>query len=284
MITVYSRTKRSLRSGSRVFWFVVAVFSLSFCLLAQMALTVFAFSHQHREVRTEEMSVFIDSTLDQKAKEELIQKIGSYIDNSVVKPVETNEVLQEEIIKLVGNKGKIPAILSVQYPSTMGLENIKKAIKDIKSTRGVEAVSTNLEWLQKRLDLREALALGIIAFCVPMILLVLLLYVQGVIRLNSFMKKEQQLLLMLGGSIWPVRGPLIVASFIAALLGCVLGGLLYGITIYVSIPLLENAFEVHLMPFWYINALGYVLLTLAVCCFVVGWAFIIAGRAKPLDF
>lgn len=284
MITVYSRTKRSLKSGSKVFWFVVAVFSLSFCLLAQMSLTIFAFSHQHNGDRTEEMSVFIDSVLNQKAKDEIIAKIPTLIEGAVVKPVETKEVLQEDIIKLVGNKGKIPSILSVRYPATQSLETIENTIKSLESIKGVEAVSTNLDWLQKRQYLRKALALGIFAFCIPMIVLVGLLYVQGVIRLNSFMKNEQQLLMMLGGSNWPVRGPLIVASFIAAIISCVIGGLLYAITIYISIPLLENAFEVHLMPFWYVNILGYVLLTLVVCLFVVGWAFIIAGRTKPLDF
>lgn len=284
MITVYSRTRRSLNRGSKVFWFVVAVFSLSFCLLAQMSLTIFAFSHQHQDNRTEEMSVFIDSSLSQKAKEQLIEKISAAVEGSVVKPVEATEVLQEEIIKLVGNKGNIPSILSVQYPPTRKLEQIEASIKTLQALKGVEAVSTNLEWIQKRINLRKALALGIFAFCIPMIVLVGLLFIQGVIRLNSFMKHEQQLLMMLGGSSWPVRGPLIVASFIAAFLSCLFGGILYAITIHISIPLLEDAFEVHLMPFWYVNILGYLLLTAVVCLFVVFWAFIIGGRTKPLDF
>ena len=158
---------------------------------------------------------------------------------------------------------------------------IFEAVKSIETVKGVEAVTANFEWIKKRYSLREAIAFAILSFGVPSFLLVTCLIMQNVYRLNSFMKEDQSLLLMLGGSLWPVRGPAICATFLASLWGCVFGALLLALTTYVTVPFIEEAFEINLMPTITVNILIYLSLCVGLMSLSTFCAFILAGTTKP---
>ena len=59
---------------------------------------------------------------------------------------------------------------------------------------------------------------------------------------------------MLGASDWAVRGPQMIAAALSSLLGCIIGGVLLLATTLTSVPLLEEAFELTLMPHWSVFA------------------------------
>ena len=193
MISTAERAKRSLKTGKRTFFLVVAILSLAFCLLGQMVLSFYSFYQAHRGVMGDEATIFIDPTLNDKETEKLVQKIQSLTPASSMREIQPADVLDKDILKLVEARKKVPLILALQFPADVSVSEMREHAADIKKMKGVEAVTANFEWIEKRHTLREAIALGIIALAVPTVLLVAMLIVQSSLRLRSFMSDEQRL-------------------------------------------------------------------------------------------
>ena len=148
-------------------------------------------------------------------------------------------------------------------------------MKSIEKVKGVEGVTANLDWIKKRHSLREAIALGMFAFGAPAVTLVCLLIFQNSLRLSAFLRGERELLLMLGASDWAVRGPQMIAAALSSVLGCIIGGVLL---------LLEEAFELTLMPHWSVFAAVYLSVSLATILLSVIVSYFIAGATTPRTF
>jgi len=187
-------------------------------------------------------------------------------------------------LKLVGDRKKIPTMLALQFPSDTRYIDIEGAVKSIEKVKGVEGVTANLDWIKKRHSLREAIALGMFAFGAPAVTLVCLLIFQNSLRLSAFLRGERELLLMLGASDWAVRGPQMIAAALSSVLGCIIGGVLLLVTTLASVPLLEEAFELTLMPHWSVFAAVYLSVSLATILLSVIVSYFIAGATTPRTF
>ena len=175
-------------------------------------------------------------------------------------------------------------ILALQFPADVSVSEMREHAADIKKMKGVEAVTANFEWIEKRHTLREAIALGMFAFGAPAATLVCLLIFQNSLRLSAFLRSERELLLMLGASDWAVRGPQMIAAAVSSVLGCVIGGVLLLVTTLASVPLLEEAFELTLMPHWSVFAAVYLSVSLVTILLSVIVSYFIAGATTPRTF
>lgn len=182
-----------------------------------------------------------------KKAQEQIRALAPITELREIKPT---DVLEKDILKLVGDRKKIPTILALQFPLDTRYIDIEGAVKAIEKVKGVEGVTANLDWIKKRHSLREAIALGMFAFGAPAVTLVCLLIFQNSLRLSAFLRSERELLLMLGASDW--GGPRSAddsSSFEFAARVHYRRCLAFGDDAYLG-PLLEEAFELTLMPHW----------------------------------
>ena len=276
MITMRARVRRPIQANLKRFIFVVVVFSLALCLLGQIALSFYCFYDSHRGVMGDEASVFLDPSLTDAQRKKAQEQIRA------LAPI--TDVLEKDILKLVGDRKKIPTILALQFPLDTRYIDIEGAVKAIEKVKGVEGVTANLDWIKKRHSLREAIALGMFAFGAPAVTLVCLLIFQNSLRLSAFLRSERELLLMLGASDWAVRGPQMIAAALSSLLGCIIGGVLLLATTLTSVPLLEEAFELTLMPHWSVFAAVYLSVSLATILLSVIVSYFIAGATSPRTF
>ena len=154
--------------------------------------------------------------------------------------------------------------MALQFPLDTRYIDIEGAVKAIEKVKGVEGVTANLDWIKKRHSLREAIALGMFAFGAPAVTLVCLLIFQNSLRLSAFLRSERELLSDVGcerlGCAWSADDS---SSFRVPLLGCIIGGVLLLATTLTSVPLLEEAFELTLMPHWSVFAAVYLSVSLA---------------------
>lgn len=284
MITMRERVSRPLRANAKRFVFLVAVLSLAICLLGQVSMSFYSFYDSHRGAIEDEVSVFLNSMLNKEQRETAENQIKALAPIATLREVEPTEVLEKDILKLVGDKKKIPTILALEFPLDTRYTDIEGAVKTIEQVKGVEGVTANLEWIKKRYSLREAIALGMTAFGAPAAALVVLLLFQTSLRLSTLLKKERELLLTLGANDWTVRGPQMIASAITALAGCFWGGILLLLTTLSAVPLLENAFELTLMPRWDVFLGIYLCISLATILLCVIFSYFIAGSSKPIQF
>ncbi|WP_308512870.1 ABC transporter permease [uncultured Turicimonas sp.] len=285
MITVNVRAIRSLKQDKKSFWVVVALCSLAFCLLAHMSLIFISFYENHRTMTGDEISVFMEpGTKAEDAKKFLTSQLDQLAPGSEIRLIPPKDILEEDILKLIGKKDKIPDIYVITFPISTPFASIQQMVHVIAEAKDVSVVSANLDWIKKRYSLRQALALGAAAFGIPACALVGLLFVVGIHRLNSFLKHDQALLLMLGANRWQVSGPLVEIACAATLISSAIGSVLYFITTYVSVPLLEDAFEVHLLPSLGVNILICLFLTFVLVVYAAVCSYITAGRTKPLTF
>lgn len=284
MISVAERAKRSLKTGKRVFFLVVAILSLAFCLLGQMVLSFYSFYQTHRGVMGDEATIFIDPTLNDKETEKLVQKIQGLIPASSMREIQPADVLEKDILKLVEARKKVPLILAIQFPADVSVSVMRSHTADIEKMKGVEAVAANFEWIEKRHTLREAIALGIIALAVPTVLLVAMLIVQSSLRLRSFMSDEQRLFSMLGASRISICAPQMLVAFWASSLSCLFGTTLLTLSLWSSIPLLEEAFEVKLLADVQTCAAVIALIALVTIFATVFSSMVAASLTKPLKF
>ena len=284
MISTAERAKRSLKTGKRTFFLVVAILSLAFCLLGQMVLSFYSFYQAHRGVMGDEATIFIDPTLNDKETEKLVQKIQSLTPASSMREIQPADVLEKDILKLVEARTKVPLILALQFPADVSVSEMREHAADIKKMKGVEAVTANFEWIEKRHTLREAIALGIIALAVPTVLLVAMLIVQSSLRLRSFMSDEQRLFGMLGASRFSICAPQMLVAFWASLLSCLFGSMLLALSLWGSIPLLEEAFEVKLLADVQTCAAVIALIALMTIFATVFSSMVAASLTKPLKF
>lgn len=285
MITVNQRAIHSLKQDKKTFWVVVALCSLAFCLLAHMSLIFISFYENHRTMTGDEISVFMEpGKKTEEAKKILMSQLDKLVPGSEIRLIPAKDILEEDILKLVGKEGKIPEIYAITFPISTPFTSIKEMVDVIEKIKEVSVVSANLDWIKKRYSLRQALALGAAAFGIPACGLVGLLFVVGIHRLNSFLKQDQALLLMLGARRWPVRGPLVEISCLVTVASSLIGSVLYFVTTYMSVPFLEEAFEVHLMPSLGANLLVCLLLTIGLVIYAAGCSYVTAGRTKPLTF
>ncbi len=283
MITMRDRVRRPIQANIKRFIFVVVVFSLALCLLGQIALSFYCFYDSHRGVMGDEVSVFLDSSLTDAQRKKAQDQIRALAPITELREIKPTDVLEKDILKLVGDRKKIPTILALQFPSDTRYIDIEGAVKSIEKVRGVEGVTANLEWIKKRHSLREAIALGMFAFGAPAATLVCLLIFQNSLRLSAFLRSERELLLMLGASDWAVRGPQMIAAA-SSVLGCVIGGVLLLVTTLASVPLLEEAFELTLMPHWSVFAAVYLSVSLVTILLSVIVSYFIAGATTPRTF
>ena len=284
MITMRDRVRRPIQANIKRFIFVVVVFSLALCLLGQIALSFYCFYDSHRGVMGDEVSVFLDSSLTDAQRKKAQDQIRALAPITELREIKPTDVLEKDILKLVGDRKKIPTILALQFPSDTRYIDIEGAVKSIEKVRGVEGVTANLEWIKKRHSLREAIALGMFAFGAPAATLVCLLIFQNSLRLSAFLRSERELLLMLGASDWAVRGPQMIAAAVSSVLGCVIGGVLLLVTTLASVPLLEEAFELTLMPHWSVFAAVYLSVFLVTILLSVIVSYFIAGATTPRTF
>lgn len=75
-----------------------------------------------------------------------------------LREIKPTDVLEKDILKLVGDRKKIPTILALQFPLDTRYIDIEGAVKAIEKVKGVEGVTANLDWIKKRHSLREAIA------------------------------------------------------------------------------------------------------------------------------
>lgn len=284
MISTAERAKRSLKTGKRTFFLVVAILSLAFCLLGQMVLSFYSFYQAHRGVMGDEATIFIDPTLNDKETEKLVQKIQSLTPASSMREIQPADVLEKDILKLVEARKKVPLILALQFPADVSVSEMREHAADIEKMKGVEAVTANFEWIEKRHTLREAIALGIIALAVPTVLLVAMLIVQSSLRLRSFMIDEQRLFGMLGASRFSICAPQMLVALWASLLSCLFGSMLLALSLWSSIPLLEEAFEVKLLADVQTCAAVIALIALVTIFATVFSSMAAASLTKPLKF
>lgn len=284
MITMRDRVRRPLRANFKRFTFLVAVLSLAICLLGQVSMSFYSFYDSHRGAIEDEVSVFLSSALTKEQRETAENQIKALAPIATLREVKATDVLEKDILKLVGDKKRIPTILSLEFPLDTRYIDIEGAVKTIEQVKGVEGVTANLEWIKKRYSLREAIALGMTAFGAPAAALVVLLLFQTCLRLSTLLKQERELLLMLGANDWAVRGPQMIASAITAVAGCVGGGLLLLLTTVSAVPLLEHAFELTLMPRWDVFFGIYCCISLAIVILCVIFSYFVAGSSKPLRF
>lgn len=284
MISTAERAKRSLKTGKRTFFLVVAILSLAFCLLGQMVLSFYSFYQAHRGVMGDEATIFIDPTLNDKETEKLVQKIQSLTPASSMREIQPADVLEKDILKLVEARKKVPLILALQFPADVSVSEMREHADDIEKMKGVEAVTANFEWIEKRHTLREAIALGIIALAVPTVLLVAMLIVQSSLRLRSFMIDEQRLFGMLGASRFSICAPQMLVALWASLLSCLFGSMLLALSLWSSIPLLEEAFEVKLLADVQTCAAVIALIALVTIFATVFSSMAAASLTKPLKF
>ena len=257
MITMRDRVRRPIQANLKRFIFVVVVFSLALCLLGQIALSFYCFYDSHRGVMGDEASVFLDPSLTDAQRKKAQEQIRALAPITELREIKPTDVLEKDILKLVGDR---------------------------KKGKGVEGVTANLDWIKKRHSLREAIALGMFAFGAPAVTLVCLLIFQNSLRLSAFLRSERELLLMLGASDWAVRGPQMIAAALSSLLGCIIGGVLLLATTLTSVPLLEEAFELTLMPHWSVFAAVYLSVSLATILLSVIVSYFIAGATSPRTF
>ncbi len=284
MISTAERAKRSLKTGKRTFFLVVAILSLAFCLLGQMVLSFYSFYQAHRGVMGDEATIFIDPTLNDKETEKLVQKIQSLTPASSMREIQPADVLEKDILKLVEARKKVPLILALQFPADVSVSEMREHAADIEKMKGVDAVTANFEWIEKRHTLREAIALGIIALAVPTVLLVAMLIVQSSLRLRSFMIDEQRLFGMLGASRFSICAPQMLVALWASLLSCLFGSMLLALSLWSSIPLLEEAFEVKLLADVQTCAAVIALIALVTIFATVFSSMVAASLTKPLKF
>lgn len=284
MISTAERAKRSLKTGKRTFFLVVAILSSAFCLLGQMVLSFYSFYQAHRGVMGDEATIFIDPTLNDKETEKLVQKIQSLTPASSMREIQPADVLEKDILKLVEARKKVPLILALQFPADVSVSEMREHADDIEKMKGVEAVTANFEWIEKRHTLREAIALGIIALAVPTVLLVAMLIVQSSLRLRSFMIDEQRLFGMLGASRFSICAPQMLVALWASLLSCLFGSMLLALSLWSSIPLLEEAFEVKLLADVQTCAAVIALIALVTIFATVFSSMAAASLTKPLKF
>ena len=282
MITMRDRVRRPIQANLKRFIFVVVVFSLALCLLGQIALSFYCFYDSHRGVMGDEVSVFLDSSLTDAQRKKAQEQIRALAPITEFREIKPTDVLEKDILKLVGDRKKIPTMLALQFPSDTRYIDIEGAVKSIE--KGVEGVTANLDWIKKRHSLREAIALGMFAFGAPAVTLVCLLIFQNSLRLSAFLRGERELLLMLGASDWAVRGPQMIAAALSSVLGCIIGGVLLLVTTLASVPLLEEAFELTLMPHWSVFAAVYLSVSLATILLSVIVSYFIAGATTPRTF
>ena len=121
MISTAERATRSLKTGKRTFFLVVAILSLAFCLLGQMVLSFYSFYQAHRGVMGDEATIFIDPTLNDKETEKLVQKIQSLTPASSMREIQPADVLEKDILKLVEARKKVPLILALQFPADVSV-------------------------------------------------------------------------------------------------------------------------------------------------------------------
>ena len=145
-------------------------------------------------------------------------------------------------------------------------------------------MTAKLDGIKKRHSLREAISLGMFAFGAPAVTLVCLLIFQNSLRLSAFLRGERELLLMLGASDWAVRGPQMIAAALSSVLGCIIGGVLLLVTTLASVPLLEEAFELTLMPHRSVFAAVYLSVSFATILLSVMVSYFIAGATTPRRF
>ena len=283
MITMRDRVRRPIQANLKRFIFVVVVFSLALCLLGQIALSFYCFYDSHRGVMGDEVSVFLDSSLTDAQRKKAQEQIRALAPITEFREIKPTDVLEKDILKLVGDRKKIPTI-ALQFPSDTRYIDIEGAVKSIEKVKGVEGVTANLDWIKKRHSLREAIALGMFAFGAPAVTLVCLLIFQNSLRLSAFLRGERELLLMLGASDWAVRGPQMIAAALSSVLGCIIGGVLLLVTTLASVPLLEEAFELTLMPHWSVFAAVYLSVSLATILLSVIVSYFIAGATTPRTF
>ena len=232
----------------------------------------------------DEVSVFLDSSLTDAQRKKAQEQIRALAPITEFREIKPTDVLEKDILKLVGDRKKIPTMLALQFPSDTRYIDIEGAVKSIEKVKGVEGVTANLDWIKKRHSLREAIALGMFAFGAPAVTLVFLLIFQNSLRLSAFLRGERELLLMLGASDWAVRGPQMIAAALSSVLGCIIGGVLLLVTTLASVPLLEEAFELTLMPHWSVFAAVYLSVSLATILLSVIVSYFIAGATTPRTF
>ena len=196
MITMRDRVRRPIQANLKRFIFVVVVFSLALCLLGQIALSFYCFYDSHRGVMGDEVSVFLDSSLTDAQRKKAQEQIRALAPITEFREIKPTDVLEKDILKLVGDRKKIPTMLALQFPSDTRYIDIEGAVKSIEKVKGVEGVTANLDWIKKRHSLREAIALGMFAFGAPAVTLVCLLIFQNSLRLSAFLRGERELLLM----------------------------------------------------------------------------------------
>lgn len=285
MITVNIRAKRSLSSNLKSCWFVVCLFSLAFCLLCQMTLGFISFYQSHRSMSGDEISVFMEPGSNTKQMLKILDsRLQLLAPGATITSVSAKDLLKEDILKLVEKNGKVPEIFAIEFPISTPFASIEKMVSAVEEIKEVSLVSANLEWIKKRYTLREALALGVAVFGIPPLILMALIFVICITRLNYPLKQEQGLLLMLGGGSWVVRGPLIEISVLVTLISSLFGAILFFLTTYASVPFLEEAFEIKLLPEAGTNVLICILLAVFLSMYAAICAYITAGRTKPLTF
>ncbi len=281
MITVSARSSRYLRENKKAVGFVLVLYTLSFCLLAQMLLGFVSF--YFHQMTGDEISIFAEPEQAEAVKKNLNSQFSVLSPRIKVSELDSKEVIAQELLSLVQKKGKVPAVFTVSFPVTTPFATIETEVRKIESMKGVSLVSANLDWIKKRQSLRKAIALGVAAFGIPAIALVGFVILVCVARLNTSLQLEQALLLMLGGSAWTVRGTVISITAFEILVGGLLGSLLYLLTTGISVPLIESAFEITLMPSYEQQGIIYLCLTLAMMVFACGTAYFYAGKTKPLQ-
>ena len=210
MITMRDRVRRPIQANLKRFIFVVVVFSLALCLLGQIALSFYCFYDSHRGVMGDEVSVFLDSSLTDAQRKKAQEQIRALAPITEFREIKPTDVLEKDILKLVGDRKKIPTMLALQFPSDTRYIDIEGAVKSIEKVKGVEGVTANLD--------------------------------------------------------------------------CIIGGVLLLVTTLASVPLLEEAFELTLMPHWSVFAAVYLSVSLATILLSVIVSYFIAGATTPRTF
>ena len=150
MITMRDRVRRPIQANLKRFIFVVVVFSLALCLLGQIALSFYCFYDSHRGVMGDEVSVFLDSSLTDAQRKKAQEQIRALAPITEFREIKPTDVLEKDILKLVGDRKKIPTMLALQFPSDTRYIDIEGAVKSIEKVKGVEGVTANLDWIKKR--------------------------------------------------------------------------------------------------------------------------------------
>ena len=98
------------------------------------------------------------------------------------------------------------------------------------------------------------------------------------------MSDEQQLFSMLGASRISICAPQMLVAFWASSLSCLLGTILLTLSLWSSIPLLEEAFEVKLLADVQTCAVVIALIALVSISATVFSSMVAASLTKPLKF